>query len=90
MLINAPTVVSVLVVIVSLDIFPVAATGAADTVPDVDIDPPAIDPVAVIVELDEIVLPPILPCDAVILPLKYVIYAKTTYTSGRCCYVSIF
>jgi len=27
--------------------FPVAATDAADTDPDVDIEPPAIDPVAV-------------------------------------------
>ena len=43
----APAVVSVLVVIVSLDMFPVAATDAADTDPDVDIEPPVIDPVAV-------------------------------------------
>ena len=43
----APAVVSVLVVIVLLDMFPVAATDAADTDPDVDIEPPVIDPVAV-------------------------------------------
>ena len=55
MLINAPAVVSVLVVIVLLDMSPVAATYGADTDPDVDIDPPVIDPVAVIVELDEMV-----------------------------------
>jgi len=66
---TAPAVVSVLVVIVLLDMFPVAATDAADTDPDVDIVPPVIDPVAVIVVLDEIVLPPILPHDAMMFPL---------------------
>ena len=49
---TAPAVVSVLVVIVMLDMFPVAATDAADTDPDVDLDPPVIAPVAVIVEVD--------------------------------------
>ena len=48
MFIPAPAVVSVLVVIVLLDLSPVAATDAADTDPDVDIQPPVIDPVAVI------------------------------------------
>ena len=48
----APEVVSVLVVIVLLDMFPVAATDAADTDPDADIDPPVIDPVAVIEPAD--------------------------------------
>ena len=72
----APAVVSVLVVIVLLDTLPVAATDAADTDPDVDIDPPVIDLVAVIVEVDKIVLPLILPCDAVMLPLKDVILPK--------------
>ena len=47
--------VRLLVVIVPLDMFPVAATDAADTDPDVDIEPPVIGPVAVIVEVDEIV-----------------------------------
>ena len=84
----ASEVVSVRVVIVSLDMFPVAATDAADTDPDVDIDPPVIAPVAVIVEVDEMVLLPILPCDAVMLPLKYVILPKPD-KSSRCCYVSI-
>jgi len=55
MLISAPAVVSVLVVIVLLDMSPVAATDAADTDPDVDVDPPVIAPVAVRVEVDEIV-----------------------------------
>ena len=40
----APAVVSVLVVIVLLDMSPVAATDAADTDPDVDIELPVIDP----------------------------------------------
>ncbi len=49
---TAPAVVSVLVVIVLLDMFPVAATDAADTDPDVDIEPPAVYPVAVIEPAD--------------------------------------
>ena len=53
----APAVVSVLVVILLRDMSPVTATDAADTDPDVDIDPPVIDPVAVNVEVDEMVLP---------------------------------
>ena len=65
----ASEVVNVWVVTVSLAMFPVAAIDAADTVPDVDIDPPVIDPVAVIVELDDTVLPPILPHDAIMFPL---------------------
>ena len=48
----ASEVVSVWVVLVSLDMFPVAATDAADTDPDVDIEPPVIDPVAVIEPAD--------------------------------------
>ena len=76
MFIPAPAVVRVLVVIVLLDMSPVAATDAADTDPDVDIEPPVIDPVAVIVEVDEMVLTPILPCDAVMLPLKDVVLPK--------------
>jgi hypothetical protein len=67
MFIPALAVVSVLVVIVLLDMFPVAATDAADTDPDVDIEPPVIDPVALIVEVDQIVSPPILHCDYVML-----------------------
>ena len=47
MVIPAPAVVSVLVVIVLLDMSPVAATDSADTDPDVDIEPPVTDPVAV-------------------------------------------
>ena len=47
MFIPTPAVVSVLVVIVLLDMSPVAATDAADTDPDVDIEPPVIAPVAV-------------------------------------------
>ena len=43
----APAVVSVLVVIVLLDRPPVAATDAADTDPDVDIEPPVIAPATV-------------------------------------------
>ena len=69
MFIPAPAVGSVLVVIVLLDMSPVAGTDAADTDPDVDIVPPVIAPVAVIVVLDEFVLPPILPHDAMIFPL---------------------
>ena len=42
MFIPALAVVSVLVVIVLLDMFPVAATDAADTDPDVDIAPVAV------------------------------------------------
>ena len=49
MLTKAPTVVSVLVVVVSLDTLTVAATDAADTTPDVDTEPPVTTPVAVIV-----------------------------------------
>ena len=58
MLFNAPTVVSVLVDIVLLDLSPVAATDAADIDPDVDIEHPVIDPVAVIEPAD--ILPNIL------------------------------
>ena len=54
---TAPAVVSVLVVIVLLDILPVAATDAADTTPDVDIEPPVIAPVAVMVEDNDMVYP---------------------------------
>ena len=43
----APAVVSVLVVILLLDMSPVAATDAADIDPDVDIEPPVTDPVEV-------------------------------------------
>ena len=68
----APAVVSVLVVIVLLDMF----HSAADTDPNVDIEPPVIYPVAVIVEVDQMVSPPILPCDAVMLPLTDVILPK--------------
>ena len=53
MLTKAPVVVSVLVVVVSLDTLPVAATDAADTDPAVGIDHRVIAPVAVIVEADE-------------------------------------
>ena len=49
MLTKAPTVVNVLVVAVSPDTLPVASTDAADTTPDVDIEPPVVAPVAVIV-----------------------------------------
>ena len=41
-----------LVVIVLLDMSPVAATDAADIDPDVDIEPHVIDPVAVIEPAD--------------------------------------
>ena len=68
-------VLSVLFVVVPLvtvapDTSPVMATDAADTFPAVDIEPPEMLPVAVIIEVYEVVFPPILPCDAVTLPLK--------------------
>ena len=48
---TAPAVASVLIVIVLLGTLPVAATDAADTDPDDDIEPPLIVPVAVIVKI---------------------------------------
>ena len=49
---TAPAVASVLVVIVLLDMSPVAATDAADKDTAVDIEPPVIDPVDVIEPAD--------------------------------------